>query len=43
MDHRGLLEFDGVFYTAGGMLTGQEVADGIYPFRLREKFDLSQP
>lgn len=34
MDHRGLLEIDGVFYTIGGMLAGQTVTDGIFSFRL---------
>ena len=34
MDHRGLLEIDGLFYTVGGMLSGQTVTDGIFPFRL---------
>jgi hypothetical protein len=33
MDHRGLIAFDGVFYTVGGMLAGQTVTNGIHAFR----------
>ncbi len=40
MDHRGLLEIDGVFYTVGGMVAGQEVSDGIFSFRLRERGEI---
>ena len=34
MDHRGLVEFDGVFYTMGGMVAGQTVTSGISSFTL---------
>jgi len=35
MDHRGLIEFDDVFCTVGGMTDGQTVTGRIVPFSLQ--------
>jgi len=37
MDHRGLIELGGVFYTAGGMLAGQRVTDLVSGFTLEPR------